>query len=114
MRKSDFTRLTKIQRSPYHRGISEWNLLPDDIQNEVDKCKFKERAYGHIRDGSSVYYTGILHALRFVKDLHSLMLNKRVIMITHPSHDIHTHSYHYMIMGYVLIFADSACIHSPC
>ena len=41
--KSDFTRLTKIQRSPYHRGISAWNLLPEVIQREINKSKFKEK-----------------------------------------------------------------------
>ena len=47
--KSDFTRLTKIQRSPYYRGILEWNLLPDDIQTETNKCRFKERVKTYVK-----------------------------------------------------------------
>ena len=32
--KSDFTRLTKIQKSPFYRGQTLWNNLPAIIQNE--------------------------------------------------------------------------------
>ena len=35
--KSDFTRLTKIQR----RGLKLWNELPVSIQNEKSRPKFK-------------------------------------------------------------------------
>ena len=38
---SDFTRLTKIQRSPYYRGLKLWNELPVSIQNEKSRPKFK-------------------------------------------------------------------------
>ena len=31
--KSQFTRLTKVQKSPYYRGLDLWNLLPDVLQN---------------------------------------------------------------------------------
>ena len=34
--KSNFTRITKIQRSPYHRGIILWDKLPRSIQCEKD------------------------------------------------------------------------------
>ena len=39
--KSDFTRLTKIQRSPYYRGLQLWNSLPEDTQNEQNRIRFK-------------------------------------------------------------------------
>ena len=39
--KSGFTRLTKIQRSPYYRGLGLWNALPEHVQKEPNKCKFK-------------------------------------------------------------------------
>ena len=40
--KSNFTRITKIQRSPYHRGINLWDKLPRSIQCEKDKKRFKK------------------------------------------------------------------------
>ena len=39
--KSDFTKLTKIQRSPYYRGLKLWNSLPENVQKEESKSKFK-------------------------------------------------------------------------
>ena len=39
--KSDFTKLTKIQRSPYYRGLKLWNSLPKNVQKEESKSKFK-------------------------------------------------------------------------
>ena len=39
--KSRFTRLTKVQKSPYHRGMALWNTLPDILQAEPSKSKFK-------------------------------------------------------------------------
>ena len=39
--KSDFTRLTKIQRSPYYRGLYLWNSLPEKLQKETNRLKFK-------------------------------------------------------------------------
>ena len=41
--KSDFTKLTKVQRSPFYRGLKLWNKLPVDVQKEVNRVKFKER-----------------------------------------------------------------------
>ena len=35
--KSDFTKLTKIQRSPYYRGLKLWNSLPENVQKEESK-----------------------------------------------------------------------------
>ena len=40
-RKLDFTRLTKIQRSPYYRGLDLLNSLPDCIQKEPNRVKFR-------------------------------------------------------------------------
>ena len=40
--KSDFTRLTKIQKSPHYRGLGLWNILPEDIQKEQVQVKFKD------------------------------------------------------------------------
>ena len=39
--KSQFTRLTKVQNSPFYRGLSLWNELSDELQNEPSKNKFK-------------------------------------------------------------------------
>ena len=39
--KSDFTRLTKIQKSPYYRGLSLRNSIPEHLQKETNKAKFK-------------------------------------------------------------------------
>ena len=39
--KSDFTKLTKIQCSPYYRGLKLWNSLPENVQKEESKSKFK-------------------------------------------------------------------------
>ena len=40
--KSDFTRLTIIQRSLYYRGLCLWNSLPEKTQKETSSTKFKE------------------------------------------------------------------------
>ena len=40
--KSDFTKLTKVQRSPYYRGLKLWNSLPENVQKEENKLKFKK------------------------------------------------------------------------
>ena len=39
--KSDFTKLTKIQRSPYYRGLKLWDSLPEYMQKESCKLRFK-------------------------------------------------------------------------
>ena len=39
--KSTFTRITKIQKSPFYRGISLWDSLPFAIQHEQGKTAFK-------------------------------------------------------------------------
>ena len=39
--KSDFTKLTKIQRGPYYRGVKLWDNLPETVQKEMDESKFK-------------------------------------------------------------------------
>ena len=39
--KTPFTRITKIQKSPFYRGITLWNELPTDLQNEKNIDKFK-------------------------------------------------------------------------
>ena len=41
--KHKFTRLTKIQRSPYYRGLALWDKLPQEIQNIGSKIEFKNR-----------------------------------------------------------------------
>ena len=41
--KVDFTRLTKIQRSPLYTGLKLWDQLPNDVQQESNKSKFKEK-----------------------------------------------------------------------
>ena len=39
--KSDFTKLTKIHRSPYYRGLKLWNSLPENVLKEESKSKLK-------------------------------------------------------------------------
>ena len=39
--KSDFTKLTKIQRSPYYRGLKLWDILPENVKKESCKLRFK-------------------------------------------------------------------------
>ena len=39
--KSSFTRITKIQRSQFYRGVRLWNELPLDLQRERNIEKFK-------------------------------------------------------------------------
>ena len=40
--KSDFTSLSKVQRSPYYRGLKLWDSLPEKLQKEENKSKFKQ------------------------------------------------------------------------
>ena len=35
------TQLTKVQNSPYYRGVSLWDHLPEDVQKATTKVKFK-------------------------------------------------------------------------
>ena len=39
--KTKTTLLTKVQKSPYHRGVSLWDHLPEDVQRATTKVKFK-------------------------------------------------------------------------
>ena len=39
--KSRFTPLTKVQKSPYNRGVSPWDRLPVAVQRATTKVKFK-------------------------------------------------------------------------
>ena len=43
-----FTRLTKIQQSPYYRGLHLWDELPQDMQKIDTKHEFKNRIKGYI------------------------------------------------------------------
>ena len=38
-----FTKLTKIQQSPYYRGLQLWDKLPPDIQKLESKIEFKSK-----------------------------------------------------------------------
>ena len=38
-----FTRLTKIQKSPYYRGLELWDKLPQEIQKVESKIEFKNK-----------------------------------------------------------------------
>ena len=49
--KSDFTRLTEIQRSPYYRGLKLWNALPESIQCEQNRAQFKARVNCYSNEG---------------------------------------------------------------
>ena len=35
------TQLTKVQKSPYYRGVSLWDRLPESVQRATTKVKFK-------------------------------------------------------------------------
>ena len=41
--KNKFTKISKVQNSPYYRGEFLWNQLPDDLQCEVELSIFKNR-----------------------------------------------------------------------
>ena len=41
--KHKFTRLSKIQKSPYYRGLSLWGKLPLEMQHIDTKKEFKDR-----------------------------------------------------------------------
>ena len=43
-----FTRLTKIQKSPYYRGLALWDKLPQEIQNDKSKTEFKTTVHQDI------------------------------------------------------------------
>ena len=43
-----FTRLTKIQQSPYYRGLHLWDELPQEMQKIDTKHEFKNRIKGYI------------------------------------------------------------------
>ena len=45
--KTPFTRITKIQKSPFYRGIGLWNALPHELQNERNIETFKTRVKGY-------------------------------------------------------------------
>ena len=38
-----FTRLSKVQKSPYYRGLSLWDKLPKELQQVESKKEFKDR-----------------------------------------------------------------------
>ena len=39
--KNKITQLTKVQKSPYYRGVTLWDRLPVDVQRATTKVKFK-------------------------------------------------------------------------
>ena len=40
--KSKFTRITKVQKSPFYRGVGLWNDLPMALQHKQSKPLFKK------------------------------------------------------------------------
>ena len=42
------TQLTKVQKSPYYRGVTLWDMLPLDVQRATTKVKFKQGLSRHI------------------------------------------------------------------
>ena len=46
--KSKITKLTKVQKSPYYRGITLWDRLPVAVQRATTKVKFKRDLSMHI------------------------------------------------------------------
>ena len=47
--KSNFTKLTKIQRSPYYRGLKLWDNLPEKLQKELNRLVFKSKLTEYIK-----------------------------------------------------------------
>ena len=45
--KHKFTWLTKIQKSPYYRGMDLWDKLPPCMQNIETKIEFKAKIKGY-------------------------------------------------------------------
>ena len=45
--KAPFTRITKIQKSPFYIGVNLWNALPQDLQIEENMEKFKTIINGY-------------------------------------------------------------------
>ena len=41
--KHKFTRLSKVQKSLYYRGLSLWDKLPKELQQIESKKEFKDR-----------------------------------------------------------------------
>ena len=39
--KNKVTQLTKVQNSPYYRGVTLWDRLPVEVQRATTKVKFK-------------------------------------------------------------------------
>ena len=48
--RSKVTKLTKVQKSPYYRGITLWDRLPVDVQRATTKVKFKRELIRYIPD----------------------------------------------------------------
>ena len=36
------TKLTKVMKSPYYRGVSLWDMLNEDVQKATTKVRFKQ------------------------------------------------------------------------
>ena len=37
------TKLTKVLKSPYYRGVSLWDMLPKEVQRATTKVRFKKQ-----------------------------------------------------------------------
>ena len=48
--KNKVTQLTKVQKSPYYRGITLWDRLPVAAQRATTKVKFKRELSRYIPD----------------------------------------------------------------
>ena len=46
--KNKITQLTKVQNSPYYRGVTLWDRLPADVQRATTKVKFKRESARYI------------------------------------------------------------------
>ena len=45
--KHRFTRLTKIQQSPYYGGLELWDKLPNELQSIDTRLSFKQKIKGY-------------------------------------------------------------------
>ena len=54
--KNKFTNITKVQNSPYYRGIFLWDQLPVDLQLDPDLKSFKNGVRSLIRQDMIKYF----------------------------------------------------------
>ena len=46
--KTEFTSITRVQNSPFYRGIAVWDTLPKHVQKLDSKIEFKRAIKSHM------------------------------------------------------------------